>query len=280
MGKRTEAWSPEQVVESGRARVLILVAHPDDEWLGAGSLLPILRDRWIVQVTDGAPRDLKDARRLGFRARAEYARARRREALAALRHAGIPRTRRIELGFADQEVVLGLKDLVRQLQAILERLRPDVVLTHSYEGGHPDHDAISFALAFVARRIACEGGIAPERIEMAGYHSRADGGMEAGVFLHPNLAARTRPEERVRLLTARERARKRNALRQFASQRSMIDLFPLETERFRQAPPYDFRRPPHPGSLLYERLALGPGGDRFRREVEKVLAIGPSWRAA
>jgi LmbE family N-acetylglucosaminyl deacetylase len=274
VGKRPRAWSPEPVVESGRPRVLIVVAHPDDEWLGAGSLLPILRDPWILQVTDGAPRDMKDAHRLGFRTRAEYSRARRREALSALRHAGMARSRRIELGFPDQEVALGLKDLVRRLHAILDRLRPDVVLTHSYEGGHPDHDAISFALALVARRIACEGGAAPVRIEMAGYHAGPDGGLRAGMFLHPNRAARTRPEERVRVLTARERTRKQAALRRFASQASMVGMFLLEVERFRTAPAYDFRRAPHAGMLLYERLALGPAGERFRSEVGHVLATG------
>ena len=273
MGRRSDGWSPEPLVESGTPRVLIVVAHPDDEWLGAGSLLPTFRDPWILQVTDGAPRDMKDARRLGLRTRAEYSRTRRREALLALRHAGIPRTRRIELGFTDQEAALGLRDLVRQLHAAVERIRPDVVLTHSYEGGHPDHDAISFALAFVARRIACEGGSAPERVEMAGYHAGPGDQVRVGVFLHPNLAAKSRPEERVRVLTAGERSRKRVALRRFASQGSMVGLFPLEVERFRRAPAYDFRRAPHPGTLLYERLALGPGADRFRREVERVIAM-------
>jgi len=48
---------------------MAVVAHPDDETVGAGALLDRLDDVVVVHVTDGAPRDLADARSAGWRAR-------------------------------------------------------------------------------------------------------------------------------------------------------------------------------------------------------------------
>ena len=44
-----------------KARVMIVVAHPDDETIGMGAQLNRFDDALLVQVTDGAPRDGRDA---------------------------------------------------------------------------------------------------------------------------------------------------------------------------------------------------------------------------
>ncbi len=38
-------------------RVMIVVAHPDDETIGLGAQLRRFEDALLVHVTDGAPRD-------------------------------------------------------------------------------------------------------------------------------------------------------------------------------------------------------------------------------
>lgn len=45
---------------------VIVVAHPDDEALGLGSLLPKLRRAVLIHVADGAARDMEDAGEHGF----------------------------------------------------------------------------------------------------------------------------------------------------------------------------------------------------------------------
>src|SRR5690242_7329714 len=46
-------------------RVLVVVAHPDDEAIGAGALLCGIPEATIVHVTDGAPADPGYAQRKG-----------------------------------------------------------------------------------------------------------------------------------------------------------------------------------------------------------------------
>ena len=64
-------------------RVTLVVAHPDDETLFAGPLLGRLGDGVLIHLTDGAPADMADARRLGFATREEYVATRAAELDAA-----------------------------------------------------------------------------------------------------------------------------------------------------------------------------------------------------
>lgn len=242
------------VVEAG-LRWLVVVAHPDDEVLGCGALLSRLADVEVVHVTDGAPRDGDDARRHGFDTPADYAAARWREARAALDLAGVPEARHHGFGVADQGAAHRLGEIARRLAPHVERA--DAVLTHAYEGGHPDHDAVAFAVHAATRR---RGG--RPIVEMPFYHAGPDGWVRQ-LFL-PVLDAAPFPpspagggscpapvEEHV--LTPAELALKRRMAACHATQGGTLSSFDLARETFRRAPAHDFARLPHDGDLLYER---------------------------
>ncbi len=246
------------------AAVALVAAHPDDETIGAGASLHLFPKMLLVHVTDGGPRDLRDARAAGFGTVGDYAAARRGELASAL-HAGNATPELVELGAPDQEASSRLAELAGALAACLARFRPGCVITHPYEGGHPDHDAVCFITQMACRRL----DPIPAILEMTSYHAGWSGELIVGGFLGDPPAAAI-------ALSAEERARKRAMIDCYATQRETLAPFPLEREAFRVAPAYDFSQPPHPGTLWYERHAAfaptGMTGARWRELAREALA--------
>ncbi len=240
--------------------VALVVAHPDDETLAAGGSLHLFRRLLLIHVTDGAPRGLGDAAREGFDSPAAYAAARTRELDAALALSGAS-PERVSLGIADQEATAAVPAIAARLRELFSAHGIRSVLTHCYEGGHPDHDAVAMA-------VHASGA---EVFEFAGYHADADGRLESGSFLAPSPSGRglgegsprrqaltptlsrgEREQEAVVMLQTDELRRKRAMLACFRTQHEILSRFDPAIERFRRAPRYDFSEPPHPGRLLYE----------------------------
>ncbi len=223
---------------------LLIAAHPDDETIGLGGQLHAFRNLRIVHVTDGAPRDPREAAEKGFAAREEYARARQAELVAALGIAGIAPNVVQSLGIVDQEASLDLLGLALRIAGLIHEMSPEAVYTHPYEGGHPDHDACAFAV-----RAACSTLDAPPAIrEFTSYHGRG-GEMVTGEFLGNGGSATV-------LLSNEARSRKRRMLECFATQRETLRAFRCDAERLRNAPPYDFTRPPAE-EVFYDRFPWG-----------------------
>ena len=264
--------------ETAAERVMIVVAHPDDETIGLGAQLCRFADALLVHLTDGAPRDGNDARKYGFANVAEYAAVREAELEAALRAADTPRLRRLGLGIPDQEAWRDLAGLAWRLAGLLRAEQPAAVFTHAYEGGHPDHDAAAFAIHAACRLVESP----PVIIEMPFYHRR-DGCLVTGEFLGPPVTPPTVPRTRGRAgrgggqrsylinITGEALRRKARMIGCFATQRWLLEQFDLSAERFRPAPKHDFRVPPHPGELHYETLGWGICGADWRRAAADAL---------
>ena len=253
--------------ENGLGETLLIVAaHPDDEVIGVGGQLARLTGVRLLHVTDGAPRNLLDAKAAGFDDWQGYAAARRQELLAAFRLAGIAATQADELGIPDQSASFRLVELAETLAEKFRALCPEIVLSHPYEGGHPDHDATAFAVRAACALVKRRGGVAPALIEMTSYRMR--GGRRAmSEFLHrPGIEITTV------MLGERERAFKRRLIACFSTQHRVLADFPIDLERFRPAPTYDFTRPPHGGGLYYEQFDWGVDGARWRALAGQALA--------
>lgn len=235
-------------------RVAVVVAHPDDETLWTGSVLPRLRDALLIHVTDGAPFDMADAGRLGFSTREDYAAARAAELDRALALVGASPERR-GYRIADQEVMANRAALVDRLAADLAGAA--MVITHPYEHGHPDHDACAYAVRAAVDRLAERGEGTPAIVEFACYHLR-DGERRFGAFW-PGEA-----DEHARALSAPERGRVAAALAAHGSQAAVIDGWVPTHERWRAAPAYDFAAPAAPGAALYDGFGWAMTAARWR----------------
>jgi LmbE family N-acetylglucosaminyl deacetylase len=118
---------------------LVVAPHPDDEVLGVGGLLALLRDAEVVAVTDG------EASHPGSTvySPARLAALRRDETTEALRRLGLPGRPVEHLGQPDG----GINEQA-VTAALTERLTPGRWCLATWRGdGHPDHEAVGRAAA-------------------------------------------------------------------------------------------------------------------------------------
>ena len=266
-------------------KLLVIFAHPDDEVLALGARMERLEHSILLTCTDGAPQDGSDAQAHGFASLESYRLARRAELIAALQLANLPETiakpllmdQTANTGrlLADQSLAFHLVELTRAVAHAITRYRPEAVLTHPYEGGHPDHDACAFAVQQAVDRL--QRNTRPVIVEAPFYHARGSG-LRTGQFLQSSVDQPLgRQPTLCCTLSSDEQQSKRERLACFPTQQATLAQFSIDHELFRVAPRYDFSRPPHAGQLYYERFPWGVAGQHFRELALSALAtLDPS----
>ena len=248
-------------------RAMLVVAHPDDEVIAIGGRIRRFRWAHFVHVTDGAPLNQQDSRHQGFSTLDAYRSARRDEFRRALSECGLSRVSFDCLAFSDQEASLHLADLTRKIASLILQHSPEVVLTHPYEGGHPDHDACAFAVHQAIHQLVSRNIQPPLVAETAFYHL-GPFGIETGCFLNGS-----KPKDEITyMLTSREQTQKQRLLRCFSTQRATLQYFSTARERFRLAPDYDFTTPPHCPPVFYDGYPWGMNSFRFCELAKEALA--------
>jgi N-acetylglucosamine malate deacetylase 2 len=251
------ATAPEGSVEP-MPRAMVVVAHPDDETIALGARMGRFQEAHFVHITDGAPRNEQDSRAHGFSRLDDYRQARAHELAEMFTRARLQRVSRGSLGFRDQEATLNLVEITRQLVQRISHHEPEVIFTHPYEGGHPDHDASAFAVHHAVELHRTQGGKRPLILE-APFYNAGPQGFGSGRFLE---AQGNMPEVRYEL-SPEERERKHALVACFTTQQETLKGFHDATERYRIAPVYDFTRPPHEGRVLYDHYPWGMTSERF-----------------
>jgi LmbE family N-acetylglucosaminyl deacetylase len=243
--------------------VAVIVAHPDDETIGMGGRISMLESLTLIHATNGAPNEPGRLQKKGFSDVKSYSSTRFLEVDQALHTIGASPVARIRYDYPDGELVLKLMEMIEHLQLQLRDV--SVVITHAYEGGHPDHDACAFATQYAIQRLAKLGFAPPKRLEFTSYFS-LNGRMRVGEFWPDGQ----NPGSFVRL-TRDQRRRKFEALKAFKTQEWVAKIFGVRREMYREAPNYDFRRPPPPQNWLYDAHGWPISGQIWLRHAECAL---------
>ncbi len=243
-------------------RCAIVVAHPGDEIVGAGYLISKLDDVHILYVTDGADEQTTKS----IAERTEYAETRKRECKSALALANVPAHRVIDLGLPVHKAAQHLPDLTRTIAAFLQSSGADIVMTHPYEGGHPDHDATAFATHAALRLMTHNGFRPPVAFEIA-LHPSADGTTKV-----PDFLPAYDWETATLVLDDAASELKHRMIDCLVTQRECLKASPGGPERFRKSRKYDFTAPPQPGALYYEKFCSTMGSQDWQSLASEALA--------
>ncbi len=245
-------------------RCAVIVAHPCDELFGAGGLMARLRDVRILHVTTGGS-NLKDAL-ASSPGKQPAEKLPINECAQALSLLNIPRDHIIEFGLSNTAKAQLLVNLTRKIAAFLQRYATDILLTHPYEGGHPDHDATAFATHAAMRLLKRNGFNPPTLFEMAVRPSR-DGSTRVLDFLPGSWREAT-----TWVLDEKAKSLKKRMLDCLSVDKDALKTTSLKAERFRRPPEYDFSRPSLAGKAHYENFMSEITGDEWASLARRAWA--------
>jgi LmbE family N-acetylglucosaminyl deacetylase len=244
--------------------VLIIAGHMDDEAIGTAGMLKYLKNLSVLHITDGAARNMRAARARGYATREGYALARSaevRQALSSMRSAPMDLA---TLNIPDLDASYNLPSITHSVKEFILKASPCVIVTHPYEGGHPDHDSAAFAVSAACSLLLKEGKSAPAVIEFTSYHG--DGArMVTSKFLP------SRSNEVCVELSEEERVFKEEMFSCYRTQKGALKNFPIGFEKFRKAPAYDFSNLPHEGRLFYQHFDWGLPGRMWPSLAVKAM---------
>lgn len=162
---RAQRRGPDATAAMLPGSLVVLAPHPDDETLGCSVLMlrkieagiPV----HIVIATDGArshAEQLVPPERL--------AALRREESIEAARRLGLTEDDLTFLGYPDGGLEQSRERLERDIEAVLRKHQPAVVVVSSREDAHPDHQALALAArAAIVAADAASSGARPELFE-------------------------------------------------------------------------------------------------------------------
>lgn len=132
-------------------RVVCIFAHPDDEAFGPSGTIHLLtktHEVYLICVTNG------DAGQNSHKtSKLPLGKIRQRELRAASRHLGTKKV--FFLNYADGSLNnLQYHEIAGKIQRIVDRLRPETLLTFEHHGvsGHLDHIAVSMISSYIYER--------------------------------------------------------------------------------------------------------------------------------
>ena len=250
MSRSRQAQPPAGTPDDGRAApgaAVFVLAHHDDEVFCAGHMLRAIAAGRQIRILWATAGGLAPAGR------------RRREGVRVCRLLGLGPGAVRDLRLPDQGALWHVAGIAGAAQELLDAPAGQaagaahVVYVPAYEGGHPDHDAVSLAVAVLRSRR-------PEVLAREfPLYRRAAAGLSVQA---PRPAAGTSPRPYDVLPLGADALALRRCLARANASQLLPSLLPLlalawaagrgRAEPSRPLPAHDYTRPPHGGALLYE----------------------------
>jgi N-acetylglucosamine malate deacetylase 2 len=206
--------------------VLALVAHPDDESIGLGTYFQLCRKAHLLFLTS----DQVGQSKVIVEGESAVAHSvRELEAEAAVRL--VPNVAIVGFErFPNRALCDHLPQAAGRIETTLRHVGASFLLTHAFEGGHPDHDCCSFLANRVSRLVNIP--VIEFPVYSGGPRSIVQGFSDA--------------EGVIRLIpTDTQRSLKDAMFRAHASQSSVMRRFSASRDEcFREQPLYDYYVPP------------------------------------
>jgi N-acetylglucosamine malate deacetylase 2 len=245
---------------------LVLIAHPDDESIGCGILLQRIAEAHVLLCTNGAG---AGGRPWYVRILRQKMQARRRlvEFRSALAVAGIRQSGTMP-GIPDQTLHTFLDRAAAIVERHISAHRPEAVLTHAFEAGHPDHDSCAILARWAGLKFSLPVW------EMPLYHRLTP----SSPLIHQQFLYSTGDEVAL-CPTPEELEGKKRMLSQHQSQAAVISEFDAAREVFRPQPPYDFSVNPNPGLSNFavcESIPIAGVIESFRYALSINGVLSPS----
>lgn len=244
----------------GNQYVASVWAHYDDESSLIGAHIPQMPLSSIIHTTDSAPTDPRFWAEKHASAE-DYSAHRHHEVTKALDIAGHVGPRSTS-HVSDQTAAFNMAEITRGLVEEFRSKKIQIAITHSYEGGHPDHDATAFAVHAAVALLRKEGQNI-SIVEAPSYRLKNPDDHDFGVGeIDVNQRFESHPATTpvVFHLTPEQIALKRALFEAHSSQAHVMAEMSTDIEQLRAAPNYDFIHAAHGGRLshIYARNGITP----------------------
>ncbi len=260
--------------ETGRHCVMFIFGHFDDDSVIAGTINMFIRSGWEVHEVWVTSAGMGQGSIWGSvpQRRAEMEKVADRQ--------GLPPANRHVLPTPDRTAVDHLAAIADQVTELVKQYKPSVIVTAAYEGGHWDHDASCLAGYVASRRV--DFPIA--RFEVPTYNAS---GPRIMPFRINGFIKSYGPWEYVKLDKQGWAMRKKV---RYGYQSQWFLMWPEgilgawrhlagKGEPIRKTPDYDFREPPHPGTLLVQKKLIGALPGRPFSEWQNSVSRIPEFQA-
>lgn len=149
--------------------VFIVGAHPDDLEYSCAALMQAAKGNiWAAYITDGGNGKKGLEAKIDSDGGEELRSVRVQESISAMQLLGVSN---LEFyGFEDLDTHNSIAKIIVRIYESLQRIKPDIMVTHTMEGGHPDHDITRFCAGEAAAWYKELSGHQVEVWEFAGYN--------------------------------------------------------------------------------------------------------------